>query len=74
MCLVLEWQASFFAVDGTLVIVVESELLLSNAQLCNELFHLDYLLVDFRYGHILGFLDWPSTTSCAMKQLPLHKS
>ena len=42
-------------VYGTLVITVESEFLLSNSQLSDELLHPYYPLVGFCCGHILGF-------------------
>ena len=42
-------------VDGTLVITMESEFVLPNSQLSNELLHPDYLLAGFRRRHILGF-------------------
>ena len=45
----------FRKVDGTLIIVVESEFLLPNSQLSNKLFHPYYFLTGFCCGHILGF-------------------
>ena len=54
-------------VDGTLVITMESEFVLPNSQLSNELLHPEYFLASFHCGHILGFrgpqcLDFHETT------------
>ena len=42
-------------VDGTLTVIVESEFVLLNSQLSDEVLHLDYFLVGFYHCHAFHF-------------------